>query len=58
VILPILSDVILALPLSHGSLLSSERGGSFKEVLYSILMHNGTAEPPRVSLPEVVVYPI
>ena len=27
-----------------------------KEVLYSILMHDGTAEPLRVSPPEAVAY--
>src|SRR4029450_11666345 len=58
VILAIPADVRLALPFSHGSLLSSERGGSLKGGSYFIWMHDGTAEPLQVSPPEAVAYPV
>jgi hypothetical protein len=56
VILAVPSDVRLALPFSHGDLLSSERGGSSKGGLSYISVHDGTAEPLGVSPPEAVAY--
>ena len=56
VIRAIPSHMSLTLPLSHGDLLSCERGGSLKGGHYTISVHDGTAEPLRVSPPEAVAY--
>ena len=50
------SDVRWAWPCSHGDLLASERGGSWKGGLYDISLHDGTAEPRGVAPPEAVAY--